>query len=151
MTLHAANFFVGHNALVPSGVDIDIRHNPRGTADVGVEVAALGAGEDFSHELGLAAQNDIHDTLTDLEQAVASSECVVPLFFSELDTLDLNIGVHGLASGALHDNVNGEAFQMGVEKGGGIDIFANELLNLRHCDVVWDLSRFSVSSFALKA
>jgi hypothetical protein len=45
--------------------------------------------------------------------------------------------------------VDWEAFQVGVDEAGGVDIFADELLNLRNSDVVWDLRRASVSSFVL--
>jgi hypothetical protein len=45
--------------------------------------------------------------------------------------------------------VDWEAFQVGVDEAGGVNIFADELLNLGNSDVVWDLRRASVSSIVL--
>lgn len=141
MSDHAGQLLIGDERLETRREKVAIRETLGDTELLFEKGDGDSSWEQSFHQLSLVAKFHGHDSLSNLRQAHAfGSKSVFPSLFGSLRGDDFDKAVHGLASGAFHDDVDWVPVDMRLDEIGRGDELADELMSFGYADVVWDLT-----------
>ena len=147
MAGHATRLFMCQEAIETRRVHITIWDQLWCAILFVIPMDALRARKYVLHEFTLAAYHDFHTSLTNLwDTHTLETESMLPIISSKFRRLELNVGIHSLASRSFHDDMSRVTMNMGGDQMGDRHVFADELMHLRNADRVWDLTKVAIIS-----